>query len=637
MKSDVDNNTDLDISNQLVLSLGGNVNVSSWNAFVSAKTSNELCAGWLALLCEQLPSVTVAAVLVESQETQTYVPMAVWPEANPSMARLAKVVETCLRDRRGVILPASQLETPDQDQVANLPSSTAQLTQIAYPILLAQQVVAVIAVEVGSDSVNENRILRLIHWSSAWLINLLSERELQDVVVARDRVSSVLEVLAITLRHGKLQQALFETVNELRQRFDCTKTAIGLVSNATVKLVGLSEAATIEKNTSLSKAYVCAMEEAYDFGKILQYGQSSEVNNKHAAHRALIQLSGSVSVVSCPLYEGGRIVGILILERAAKSFEQAEIAWLDTFTSMIAPIVSQRKKAERNSFLRLLDEGKLILGKLFGPDNLLWKCSATLILTITLVLLFVQIDYRVTAKTVIEGEVQRAVSAPFDGFIAASHVRAGDTVKQGRLLASLDDRDLMIEKARWSSEYDQYENRLLEAMATHDLVAVQVISAQLSQAEAELKLVNKKLTYSKLVAPFDGLVVSGDLSQQIGAPIEVGKKLFEIAPLHSYRVILQVDEREVRHVQVGQLGKLVITGIAGDPMPLKIQKITPVATAQDGKNFFRVEASLLEASARLRPGMEGVGKVVTQSQSLGWVLLHSFNDWLRLTLWTWIP
>ena len=641
MQSDVDKLSNQSKARTLDSVLDAGLDAGLWDSFVLAKSSNELCTAWLALLCEQILDVSLAAVLVESQEAKTYVPMAVWPEANPSMARLAKVVESCLRERRGVILSSSQLEDVPTENAsfeysADLISNLENLTQISYPILLEQQVVAVVVLEVSARNLDESNIFRQIHWASAWLINLLSGRELQNAVAARDRVSSILEVVAITLRHSKLQQALYETVNELRQRLDCTKAAIGLISNAKIKLVALSEAANIEKHTSLSKAYISAMEEAYDHGKILQLDQSSAVN-KHIGHQALIKISGAAFVVSCPLYEGGRIVGVLTLERASKSFDAAEIDWLDTFTSMIAPVVLQRKKAERISFLKLLDEKKLILGKLFGPNNLMWKCVAIFTLILVLVLAFAHIDYRVTAKTVIEGEIQRAVSAPFDGFIAAGYVRAGDAVKQGQLLASLDDRDLIIEKVRWSSEYDQYENRLRESMATHDLVAVQVLSAQLSQAEAELSLVNKKIGYAKLLAPFDGLVVSGDLSQQAGTPIEVGKKLFDIAPLHSYRVIMQVDEREIRHVKVGQTGKLVITGIAGEPIPLKVQKITPVATAQDGKNFFRVEASLSGASIRLRPGMEGVGKIITRSQSLWWILMHGFTDWLRLTLWTWIP
>jgi multidrug resistance efflux pump len=429
---------------------------------------------------------------------------------------------------------------------------------------------------------------------------------------------------------------LFETVNELRQRLDCARVAIGLVSNDSVKLAALSEAAAFEKNTSLAKAYLCAMEEAYDHGKMELINKSSE-NNHFPMHRELMQISGSRSVISCPLFEGGRSMGILILESSGKAFDDAKLVWLDAFAAMAAPIISQRQKAEQNGWVRLADDAKSVLAKLFGPRYLVWKAAAASLVMLLAILLLVHIDYRVTAKTVIEGEVQRVVSAPFGGFIGFTYVRAGDTVKQGQLLASLDDRDLMIEKARWSSERDQYNNRLREAMATHDLTEVQVLGARLNQAEAELNLVTKKIEYAHMVAPFDGLVVSGDLSQQVGAPVEVGKELFKIAPLQSYRVILQIDERDIRHIRIGQAGMLVIIGIAGDPQVLTIQKVTPAVTAEDGKNFFRVEASLSDASTRLRPGMEGIGKVVTDRHSLCWVLIHSFTDWLTLTLWTWMP
>jgi RND family efflux transporter MFP subunit len=606
---------------------------SPWDAFINANTSNELCQAWLALICEQIPGASAAAVLVENQEMQIYVPMAVWPKASPSMGRLAKIVELCLRDRRGVV---ESTASPQQVEDAPDRLDLSHLTRIAYPILLEQRVSAVVAVEAECDEGEVNKIFRDIHWASAWLSSLLAGRELEEAITAKAHVGSVLEVIAVVLRHGKLQQVLFEMVNELRQRLGCARVAIGLANNDSVKLTALSEAATFEKNTSLAKAYMRAMEEAYDHGKMELLNASSETSH-FPMHRELMQISGSRSVISCPLSEGGRIMGVLVLEASGKAFNDEKLAWLDAFTAMAAPIISQRKKAEQNGWLRLADEAQSVLAKLFGPRYLIWKAAAAFLVVVLASLLLVHIDYRVTAKTVIEGEIQRVISAPFDGFVGSAFVRAGDTVKQGQLLANLDDRELMIEKARWASERDQYDNRLREAMATHDLSEVQVLGAQLNQAEAELNLVTKKIEYAHLLAPFDGLVISGDLSQQVGAPVEVGKKLFEIAPLQSYRVILQIDERDIRHIKIGQSGMLVITGIAGDAMPLTIQKVTPVATAEDGKNFFRVEASLSDASTRLRPGMEGIGKVVTDRHSLWWVLIHSFTDWLTLTLWTWMP
>jgi multidrug efflux pump subunit AcrA (membrane-fusion protein) len=164
-----------------------------------------------------------------------------------------------------------------------------------------------------------------------------------------------------------------------------------------------------------------------------------------------------------------------------------------------------------------------------------------------------------------------------------------------------------------------------------------VIGAQLRQAEAQLALVNEKLARSRVTAPFDGVVISGDLSQLIGSPVEPGKKLFEIAPLKGYRMILQVDETEIRNVQVGQSGRLLISGIAVEPIPFRVSKVTPVATAEDGRNFFRVEATLARSPPNLRPGMQGVGKISTGERRLWWIVSHSFTDWLRVTLWKWMP
>lgn len=285
----------------------------------------------------------------------------------------------------------------------------------------------------------------------------------------------------------------------------------------------------------------------------------------------------------------------------------------------------------------LRDDVHALMTRLFGPKHLIWKFSASLLVLFVALMTLVEIDYRVSARTLLEGEVQRSTVAPFEGFLAAAYVRAGDVVRQGQILCALDDRDLRLEQSKWASERAQRIGQLREAMANHNLADTQILQAQVQQSEAQLALVTERIARARVTAPFDGIVISGDLSQLIGSPVEQGKKLFEVAPLHSYRVILQVDEKEVRHVQVGQSGKLMISGIASDALPFNVSKITPIATAQEGRNYFRVEARLKHTPARLRPGMEGVGKVSVGDRRLWWVLTHTFTDWLRITLWNWLP
>lgn len=595
---------------------------SAWDALAAAKTSDEYCRAWLAMVCGQIPQARGATILIESAEANTFLPIAAWPMPAPELGHLGDAVKKAIGERRGVAVPAANGETRGY--------------HIAYPVLSGKGVVAVVAVDTGCGASEVQGAIQQIHWGSAWLANMFGRRELDEAVKGRERVGTVLEAVAVALRHGKFRQAVFEVANELRQIFSCAHVAIGLVEDAAVKVVALSDAATFEKRTPLVKAYAAAMEEAYDRGgPVLSEAEGAAPAPRH---KELLAQSGAAHALSYPLMQGVKCMGVVTLERSGEQgFGDDDLLWLDAFAALVTPIFGQRLAAERNSLMRLKGEMRWFADKLIGPRNLTWKTAAGGLLLFVALLVLVPIDYRVSAKTVVEGETQRVAAAPFEGFVASEHARAGDVVKAGQVLAQLDDRDLVLEQSRWASERDQYDNKLREAMATHDLTAVQVVGAQLHQAEAQLALVDEKIERARIVAPYDGIVVSGDLSQQIGSPVEAGKKLFEIAPLESYRVILQVDEREIRHVSNGQKGQMVITGIAGDPLPFEVAKVTPVAVAQDGKNFFRVEAKLAQAPDRLRPGMEGIGKVEVGSRSLWWVLTHSFTDWLRLTLWTWLP
>ena len=163
-----------------------------------------------------------------------------------------------------------------------------------------------------------------------------------------------------------------------------------------------------------------------------------------------------------------------------------------------------------------------------------------------------------------------------------------------------------------------------------------VAAAQGDQAEAQLALIEERLARATLKAPFDAVVVTGDLSQLLGSPVEQGKLLFEVAPLDAYRVVLNVDERDIAQVTPGQRGELALSGMPSERLAFTVRQVTPVSTPQDGRNFFRVEAQLDKATLRLRPGMEGIGKVDAGERKLIWIWTHTLVDWVRLWTWKWL-
>ena len=85
------------------------------------------------------------------------------------------------------------------------------------------------------------------------------------------------------------------------------------------------------------------------------------------------------------------------------------------------------------------------------------------------------------------------------------------------------------------------------------------------------------------------------------------------------------------------VGVLVLSGMPSDGIPFSIEKITPVSTAKEGRNYFRTEAKLNGSTATLRPGMEGVGKVEVEQRLYARIWTRQITDWIRLAMWRWIP
>jgi multidrug resistance efflux pump len=206
---------------------------------------------------------------------------------------------------------------------------------------------------------------------------------------------------------------------------------------------------------------------------------------------------------------------------------------------------------------------------------------------------------------------------------------------RGQLIARLDDRDLKLEQARHAGEREQAEGKVRQAMADRDAAVLTQASAELQEAEAQVALVEAKLARSVILAPMDGLVVTGDWSQQIGGPVEAGKELFEVAATDAYRVVLHVADRDIGRVRNGQDGLLRLTGEPQASHAFRVSNVTATASVEDGNNGFRVEAAWDGPVPALKPGMQGIGKIDVGRANLVTIWLRSTVDWLRLKLWAW--
>ena len=603
----------------------------AWSAFANAVSDAEFCQAWLALQCSEIASVRAGLLLLRPPGSETYVPAAVWPDPRRDVSYLTEAAQRALVARHGTVLG---LEPEDRDRV--LPGAL----HVAYPVETDGAVHGAVVLDVAArPEAQLQDVLRQLLWGAGWLEALLRRQGAGRESRQLARAAAGLDLLQAVQQHRTLGEAAIALVNELATRVQCDRVSLGVVRQGVLKLQAISRTAWFDPRSQLVEAVENAMEEAIDQEAAVAVPPPAQARGRvNVAHRDLAARASAQAVLGVPLACGGRTMGALLLERSAgPAFDAETVLLVEVVAELVAPGLERLLEREQWISGRAREELTGLRDRVLGPRRPAIKLGAGLAALAVLFLCFAHGEFRISARTLIEGATQRAVVAPFEGFLAEATVRAGDHVKAGQLLARLDDRDLQLERVRWMSEQEQAERKYRDALARRDRPASRILEAQVAQAGAQLALVVDKLARTRLVAPFDGVIVTGDLSQLLGTPLETGKVLFELAPLDAYRVVLQVDERDIGFVQPAQHGTLALAGLTARTLPFTVKGVTSVSTPRDGRNYFRVEAALEEAPAALRPGMEGVGKVAAGDASLAWIWTRNFVGWARIAFWSWLP
>lgn len=597
-----------------------------WSRLADAPSTEAFAAAWLEIQCRLTGGVACGVVVLGAPEKGPFLPVAYWPDESEATLQLTSLADLVMQERQGAVRKGKQSESGDDEARDTL----------AYPLLVDDQLCGVVALEIAHRSEEQLRqVMRQLQWGCAWLEALVRRK----TFTAKDRLVAVLDLVAVSLEHEHYQAAATAFVTELATLLCCERVSIGHRRGAHTRVQAFSHSAEFGKKTNLIRAIGAAMDEAADQQEAIVYPQPADTQPRAIhAHAELASHYGAGGIITIPLSDNGNAVGAMTLERpAGELFDARDVELCRHIGALVGPVLEAKRKQDRWLVTKALDSGREQLGKLIGARHVGFKLAAAAAAGLLLFLLFAKGDYRVAADATLEGTVQRVVAAPIAGYIEEAHARAGDIVEQGALLCTLDDKDLLLEHAKWEGQREERLREYSKALAEGDRAEVRILGAQLEQAQTQIELLDEQLARTRILAPFDGVIVSGDLSQSLSAPVERGQVLFEVAPLDSYRVILKVDEREVAQIDVGMQGQLALAGLPGRKLPMVVDKITPVSVAADGRNYFRVEAQLGEVLEQLRPGMEGVGKITIDRRSQSWIWTHKSVHWLRLWVWSWWP
>jgi RND family efflux transporter MFP subunit len=230
----------------------------------------------------------------------------------------------------------------------------------------------------------------------------------------------------------------------------------------------------------------------------------------------------------------------------------------------------------------------------------------------------------------VENQVDLAARRP--GTVTKILADVGQSVRQGQLLASLDDRQLVAERdgaqaslnsaqadlQDWQAETKVAEAdfRRADAMYKAQLNTQEQVEharykwegsvyeidkgkQELLQRQAALQAVSLELEKTHIRAPFDGVVARRYV--RLGQEVATGDRLFWVTAIRPLQVKFTLPEKLIGQIKRGQVLNVTCADAPGTDHPARVLQVSPVVDPSSGT--FEVLAQIIQPTPSLRPGM----------------------------------
>jgi hypothetical protein len=406
-----------------------------------------------------------------------------------------------------------------------------------------------------------------------------------------------LELVAIVADAPTIERAAATAVNRLKDFLEADGVALGLVQrNRRCRLVAISGAAQINRGSELSQAIEDRLAASVD----LDHAHAQRGDDKHA------QMLPGDSVVCRLATHSGQCAGALLVWGRGRQFDRTQSErFLRLAGEPLAGALMLHGRARHGPLRRVLS------GALGTRRWLLWAALPLIVLIVMGLL-----PYRVSCECAAEPFTRRFVSTPFAGVFEKSLVRPGDIVAKDALLGQMDGRELRIEMATITADYEQARKSRDVNLAAGKVAQAQIDRLELERLDQQRALVEHRMANLAIKSPVAGYVIGGDLKRTEGAALTIGQVLFEIAPLDQMIVEVAIADEDISLVETGQPVTIRFDAYAGEDFVGRLVRIHPRSETRESQNVFIGEVALDQAASALRPGMKGTARIMIEGKSL---------------------
>ncbi len=212
---------------------------------------------------------------------------------------------------------------------------------------------------------------------------------------------------------------------------------------------------------------------------------------------------------------------------------------------------------------------------------------------------------RHTGTAALEARGDAQATARTSGIALQVLAEEGQLVRAGQPLARLDAERARLQVAQTDAQVAKLEANYRRArqLAEQQLISandVDQLRFDLENARAANHMARLEVSYATVDAPISGVIASRMVKP--GNFVQINSPVFRIVDISRLEATLNVPERDIVHIRVGQSVSMQVDALPGEAFAGQVVRVAPVVDA--GSGTFRV-VSAFDSRGRLQPGMFG--------------------------------
>ena len=167
---------------------------------------------------------------------------------------------------------------------------------------------------------------------------------------------------------------------------------------------------------------------------------------------------------------------------------------------------------------------------------------------------------------------------------------------------------------------------------------IEAMEAEIASLEARQRLLQDQLERLVIRSPHGGVITTPRPKEKIGQYVNKGDLIAEVHDLKRLTVEIEVPERDIGPLRVGQAVLLKVRAYPGETFRGEVTSIAPAMRESEtpaSVKTVRVATVIDNAEQKLKTGMTGYAKIGCGTQPLVEVLTHGVVGALRVEVWSW--